>query len=41
MWRVRATPQLHAAVQELAADRGETLSDVIRRAVQAYLRASA
>jgi hypothetical protein len=37
MWRVRATPELHAAVQELADRRGETVSAVVRQAVRAYL----
>jgi hypothetical protein len=37
MWRVRATPELHAAVQELADRRGETVSTVVRQAVRAYL----
>lgn len=35
MWR--ATPELHAAVRELADRRGETVSTVVRQAVRAYL----
>ena len=41
MWRVRADPALYAAVQDLAEQRGETVSTIVRQAVQAYLKTSA
>lgn len=38
---VRISDELWQATQELAAERGETVTDVIRRALQRYVRVHA